>query len=67
MPPIPRRRRQSGAGGDAEGGACGLFDSVGDTGLSYTSGAGKDMASKVAGDINGVTNVVNNMTIVEPK
>ena len=28
-----------------------------------TSGAGKDMASKVAGDINGVKNVVNNMTI----
>jgi len=28
-----------------------------------TSGAGKDMATKVASDINGVTNVVNNMTI----
>jgi hyperosmotically inducible protein len=28
-----------------------------------TSGAGKDMASKVANDVNGVTNVVNNMTI----
>jgi len=27
------------------------------------SGAGKDMATKVAGDINGVTSVVNNMTI----
>lgn len=27
------------------------------------TGAGKDMATKVAGDINGVTNVVNNMTI----
>ena len=25
--------------------------------------AGKDMATKVAGDVNGVTNVVNNMTI----
>jgi osmotically-inducible protein OsmY len=31
-----------------------------------TSGAAKDMASKVAGDINGVTSVVNNMTIVNP-
>jgi len=31
-----------------------------------TSGAGKDMASKVAGDINGVTNVINNMTIINP-
>ena len=31
-----------------------------------TSGAGKDMATKVAGDINGVTNVVNNMTIINP-
>ena len=31
-----------------------------------TSGAGKDMASKVAGDINGVTSVVNNMTIINP-
>ena len=31
-----------------------------------TSGAGKDMATKVAGDINGVTNVVNNMTIMNP-
>jgi hyperosmotically inducible periplasmic protein len=31
-----------------------------------TSGAGKDMATKVAGDINGVTSVVNNMTIVNP-
>lgn len=30
-----------------------------------TSGAGKDMATKVAGNINGVTNVVNNMTIVD--
>jgi osmotically-inducible protein OsmY len=30
---------------------------------SATSGAGKDMATKVASDINGVTNVVNNMTI----
>jgi hyperosmotically inducible protein len=27
------------------------------------NGAGKDMATKVASDINGVTNVVNNMTI----
>jgi hyperosmotically inducible protein len=27
------------------------------------NGAGKDMATKVAADINGVTNVVNNMTI----
>jgi hyperosmotically inducible periplasmic protein len=32
-----------------------------------TSGAAKDMATKVAGDVNGVTNVVNNMIIVEPK
>jgi hyperosmotically inducible protein len=31
-----------------------------------TSGAAKDMATKVAGDINGVTNVVNNMTIIAP-
>jgi len=31
-----------------------------------TSGAGKDMATKVAQDINGVSNVVNNMTIVNP-
>jgi len=31
-----------------------------------TSGAAKDMATKVAGDINGVTNVINNMTIVTP-
>jgi len=31
-----------------------------------TSGAAKDMATKVANDINGVTNVVNNMTIVNP-
>jgi len=31
-----------------------------------TSGAGKDMATKVASDINGVTNVVNNMNIVNP-
>jgi len=31
-----------------------------------TSGAGKDMAAKVAGDINGVTSVVNNMTIINP-
>jgi osmotically-inducible protein OsmY len=28
-----------------------------------TSGAGKDMATKVASDVNGVTHVVNNMTI----
>jgi len=28
-----------------------------------TSGAGKDMATKVANDVNGVTSVVNNMTI----
>jgi len=28
-----------------------------------TTGAGKDMATKVAGNINGVTNVINNMTI----
>ena len=27
------------------------------------NGAGKDMATKVASDINGVTNVINNMTI----
>jgi len=27
------------------------------------SGAGKDMATRVASDINGVTNVINNMTI----
>ena len=33
---------------------------------SATSGAAKDMATKVAGNINGVTNVVNNMTIVTP-
>jgi osmotically-inducible protein OsmY len=33
---------------------------------SATSGAGKDMATKVASDINGVTNVVNNMTIMNP-
>jgi len=33
---------------------------------STTSGAGKDMATKVAGDINGVTSVVNNMTINNP-
>jgi len=32
-----------------------------------TSGAAKDMAAKVAGDVNGVTNVVNNMIIIEPK
>jgi len=32
-----------------------------------TSGAAKDMAAKVAGDINGVTSVVNNMNVVEPK
>jgi len=31
-----------------------------------TSGAAKDMAAKVAGDVNGVTSVVNNMTIVNP-
>ncbi len=31
------------------------------------NGAAKDMAAKVAGDVNGVKNVVNNMTIVEPK
>jgi hyperosmotically inducible protein len=31
-----------------------------------TSGAGKDMATKVAGDVHGVTNVVNNMTIITP-
>jgi osmotically-inducible protein OsmY len=31
-----------------------------------TSGAGKDMATKVASDINGVTSVVNNMTILNP-
>lgn len=30
---------------------------------SATSDAGKDMATKVANDVNGVTNVVNNMTI----
>ena len=33
---------------------------------STTSPAGKDMATKVAGNINGVTNVVNNMTIITP-
>lgn len=33
---------------------------------SATSDAGKDMATKVAGDINGVTSVVNNMTIITP-
>jgi len=32
-----------------------------------SSGAGKDMATKVANDINGVTKVVNNMTIIAPK
>jgi osmotically-inducible protein OsmY len=32
-----------------------------------TSGAAKDMAAKVAGDINGVTSVVNNMNVVAPK
>ena len=31
-----------------------------------TSGAGKDMATKVARDVNGVTNVVNNMAIINP-
>jgi len=31
-----------------------------------TSGAGKDMATKVANDVNGVTNVINNMNIVNP-
>jgi hyperosmotically inducible protein len=31
-----------------------------------TSGAAKDMATKVASDINGVTNVVNNMSIINP-
>lgn len=30
-----------------------------------SSGAGKDLVSKVASDVNGVINVVNNMTIVE--
>ncbi len=29
-----------------------------------TSGAGKDMATKVAGDVHGVTNVVNDMVVV---
>jgi osmotically-inducible protein OsmY len=29
-------------------------------------GAAKDMATKVASDINGVKNVVNNMTIKNP-
>jgi hyperosmotically inducible periplasmic protein len=33
---------------------------------SATSGAGKDMATKVANDVNGVTNVINNMTIINP-
>ena len=33
---------------------------------NVTTGAGKDMATKVASDINGVTNVVNNMNIVNP-
>jgi len=27
------------------------------------NGAAKDMAAKVAGDVNGVTSVVNNMTV----
>jgi len=31
-----------------------------------TSSAAKDMATKVAGDINGVTRVINNMNIVTP-
>ena len=31
-----------------------------------SSGASKDMAAKVAGDVNGVTSVVNNMTILTP-
>jgi hyperosmotically inducible protein len=31
-----------------------------------TSGAGKDMATKVASDINGVSSVVNNMTVMNP-
>ncbi|MBL8014118.1 MAG: BON domain-containing protein, partial [Candidatus Omnitrophica bacterium] len=29
------------------------------------NGAGKDMATKVAGNVNGVTNVVNNMIITD--
>jgi hyperosmotically inducible periplasmic protein len=33
---------------------------------SATTPAGKDMATKVASDVNGVTNVVNNMTIITP-
>jgi osmotically-inducible protein OsmY len=33
---------------------------------SAVNSAAKDMATKVAGDINGVTNVVNNMTINTP-
>jgi osmotically-inducible protein OsmY len=33
---------------------------------SATTDAGKDMATKVASNINGVTNVVNNMTIINP-
>jgi len=31
-----------------------------------SSGAAKDMATKVASDVNGVTNVVNNMIIINP-
>jgi len=33
---------------------------------SATSDAGKDMATKVASNVNGVTNVVNNMTVINP-
>jgi len=32
---------------------------------NVTTGAGKDMATKVANDVNGVTKVINNMVIVE--
>ena len=32
-----------------------------------SSGASKDMAAKVAGDVTGVTRVVNNMTIMTPQ
>jgi hyperosmotically inducible protein len=34
---------------------------------SAANGAGKDMAAKVAGNVNGVTNVINNMIITAPK
>jgi osmotically-inducible protein OsmY len=31
-----------------------------------TNAAGKDMATKVANDIHGVIDVINNMTIIKP-